>query len=173
MMNSVRAIPVLLAVLTLFGGLHAAWAQDASLVEVFIDARQDAYVVFQGVSDDTHPLARQEMEGYAALDKVSLVSWAQFRDNVQNFVASGIIKNEYPGPRTALGILAVLKSRPGRPIAVTWNGGVAASFFDFQHAVETYEAYRDDPPSYEQNRTQVGADDPLDPDRQIKAMLDG
>lgn len=173
MMNSRRVIPIVLAVLAFLGGMGMAWAQDATIVEVFIDARQDAYVVFQGVSEGTSPLARQEMAGYATLENVSLMSWVQFRDNVQRLIAARIVKNEYPGPRTALGVLAVLKSRPGRPIAVTWNGGVAVSFFDFQHAVEAYEAYLEDPPGYEQNRAREGDDDPLDPDRQIKAMLDG
>ncbi|MBL4614799.1 MAG: hypothetical protein JKY27_08000 [Magnetovibrio sp.] len=161
------------AVLAMFGDMRAAWAQDITIVEVFIDARQDAYVVFQGVSADTHPFARQEMVGYTALEKVSLVPWGQFRDNVQDFVAAGIVKNEYLGQRPALGILAVLKSHPGRPIAITWNGGVASTFFDFQHAAEVYQAYQEDAQAYEQSRAQEGQDDPLDPARQFKFLLDG
>ncbi|MBF0248805.1 MAG: hypothetical protein HQL36_12180, partial [Alphaproteobacteria bacterium] len=47
---------------------------------VFIDARQEAYVVFQGVDADTHPAAIQEMESYATLEGVSLVSWDDFRE---------------------------------------------------------------------------------------------
>ena len=150
-----------------------AWAQDGELVEVFIDAREPAYVVFQGVSDDVHPLARQEMQGYATLDKVSLVPWEQFRTQAEEFVATGVVKNEYPGAGLTLGILALLKLRPGRPIAVTWNGGIAASFFDFQYAVEAFEQYQDDPLRYERERTDGVSRDPLHPQHHFKALQGG
>lgn len=152
---------------------RSAWAADADLILVFIDARQDAYVVFQGVSQGTPAIARREMEGYATLDRVSLVAWDNFRENVETFVAAGIQKNEYPGRRTPLGILALLKAYPGRPFAVTWNGGIASSFFDFQHAVEVLEEYREDAEAYELRRSLDANEDPLSPDLQLKTMLDG
>jgi len=160
-------------VIALLGDARQGMAANGDLVEVFIDARQPAYVVYQGVSENTSPTARQEMVGYASLDGVSLVPWARFRDNVNAYIAVGIVKNEYPGARTALGILAVLKAHPGRPVAITWNGGVASSFFDFQHAVEAYEDYRENSVGYENSRNQSAEDDPLNPEVQIKAMLGG
>ncbi|WP_139135001.1 hypothetical protein [Magnetovibrio blakemorei] len=153
------------------GGAFPAMADSGDLIEVFIDARQSAYVTYQGVATDTSQQARDEMAGYATLEGISLVTWEEFRNQAQDIVAKGILKNEYPGAGTALGILAVLKANPGRPIAVTWNGGIATSFFDFQLAVETLEAYQENAETYEKSRTEAKEDDPLNPDVQIRAML--
>lgn len=162
-----------LCVLVSLGGAVPAMADSGDLIEVFIDARQSAYVTYQGVAEDTSQLARDEMAGYATLEGITLVPWAEFRDRAQDFIAKGILKNEYPGAGTALGILAVLKANPGRPIAVTWNGGIATSFFDFQLAVETLEAYQENAEIYEKSRAEALEDDPLNPDVQIRAMLGG
>jgi len=157
--------------IVLLGGMRIAVAASGDLVEVFIDARQPAYVTYQGVTEGTPQIARQEMAGYAALEGVSLVPWAEFSANVQNYIAPAIVKNEYPNARTALGLLAMLKAKPGRPVAITWNGGIATSFFDFQHAVEVYEHFRENDIGYENSRRQNVDEDPLNPDVQIKAML--
>jgi len=173
-MNALRLfVLTVLVILASMAGVRAVWAANGDLVEVFIDARQPAYVVFQSVAEDTPVLARQEMVGYAALEKVSLVPWIRFRDNVQSFIADGIVKNEYPNSRTALGILAILKSRPGRPVAITWNGGIAASFFDFQHAVQTYRAFQQDAERYERERRRDVADDPLNPELHLRMLQGG
>lgn len=160
-------------ILALVGGAQQVMAADDDLIEVFIDARQEAYVVFQGVAQNTSGAARQEMAGYANLDNVSLVGWAQFRDNVDEFIAAGIVNNEYPGVRTGLGLLAILKSKPGRPVAITWNGGIATSFFDFQHAVDVFEDYQEDRAAYEKSRAENSENDPLNPDIQIRTLLGG
>jgi len=164
---------VLLALLAALKGVHPVLAANGDLVDVFIDARQSAYVIYQGVAEDTSPQALEEMAGYATLAGMSLVPWTQFRANLESYITTGIVKNEYPGQRTAVGILAMLKAHPGRPIAITWNGGVATTFFDFQHAVETYEAYLEDAADYENKRAQRTEDDPLNPAIQIKSMLGG
>jgi len=154
-------------------GAPLALAASGDLVDVFIDARQSAYVIYQGVAEDTPAQALEEMAGYATLAGMSLVPWTQFRANPESYIRTGIVKNEYPGQRTAVGILAMLKAHPGRPIAITWNGGVATTFFDFQHAVETYEAYLENAADYESKRAQRTEDDPLNPAIQIKSMLGG
>lgn len=162
-----------LCVLVSLGCAFPAMADSGDLIEVFIDARQAAYVTYQGVAENASLQAREEMASYATLEGISVVPWAEFRDRAQDFVAKGIVKNEYPGAGTALGILAVLKANPGRPIAVTWNGGIATSFFDFQLAVETLEAYQENAETYEKSRAEAAQDDPLNPDVQIRAMLGG
>ena len=167
--------PIILAiaVVCLLLGHGTAWAQSIKLSEVFIDARQPAYVTYQALSIDTPAIARQEMLGYANLDGVTLVKWDLFRDNVDKFIASGIRINEYPKNKTALGILAMLKAKPGRPVSITWNGGIATSFFDFQLAVETFEAFQENPVQYEIDRDAGEFGNSLDPDRQLRAMMDG
>jgi len=163
---------VLVACVVLVGARPGVAAAE-DLVEVFVDARQPAYVIYQGVAEGTAQIARQEMAGYATLEGVSLVPWADFSANVQAYIAPAIVKNEYPGGGTALGLLAMIKAQPGRPVAITWNGGIATSFFDFQHAVEVFERYLENEVGYENSRRQNAEDDPLNPDVQIKAMLGG
>jgi len=164
---------VLLALFAILENAHPVQAANGDLVEVFIDARQPAYVIYQGVAEGTSPEALEEMAGYATLGEMSLVPWARFRANPDNYISAGIVKNEYPGQRTTVGVLAMLKAHPGRPIAITWNGGIATTFFDFQYAVETFEAYLRDAIGYENSRNQRAEDDPLNPELQIKAMLGG
>lgn len=170
-----KPLPRILIMAVLIAGAFARTVQAADLVEVFIDARDPAYVVFQGVADDTVPTARQEMIGYAALDGVSLVPWDVFRQDVEGFVTPHIMKNEYPGSRVVLGLAALLKAYPGKPFALTWNGGLAVNFMDFQHAVSTYRAYNRDANAYEQLRSNRPPNqarvDPVHPDTQLGQLL--
>ncbi len=163
---------IYIVTLSVWGGVQAVLAAD-ELIEVFIDARQPAYVTYQGVTANTSPLARREMAGYSSLDGVTLVSWDLFRDNVDAYIAAGIRINEYPKQRTAFGILALLKAKPGRPVAITWNGGIATSFFDFQHAVEVFEAFQENPVKYQQDRADGEFGDSLNPEVQVRAALEG
>lgn len=173
MTKTAAAILSVLVACAVWGGGGRAWAADDDLIQVFIDARDPAYVIFQGVAENTHPAARQEMEGYATLDKVSLVAWATFRDNAERLVSAGIVKAEYPPARTARGILALLKINPGRPFAITWNGGIAASFWDYQLAVELLESYQEDQARYERERRENVDGDPLNPELHLKDLQGG
>jgi hypothetical protein len=149
---------------------HAAWAADP--VEVFIDGRDPAFLVVQGVAADASDQAFSEMEGYATLDGVSMVAWNQFRENAESLLGAHIVKNEYPGASIVLGVVALVKKYPGRPFAITWNGGLAVAFQDYQHAVETYRAYLDNAQTYEQRRLETAQSDPLNPQNQLAALLD-
>jgi len=165
-----HALRLLVAVL-LLSGLFARGVSAAELAEVFIDARDPAFVVVQGVAVDAPEAAKLEMRGYAALDRVEMLTWDTFRLNAQTLLGPYVVKNEYPGSRTVLGVLALVKAHPGKPFAVTWNGGLAASFQDFQYAVTTYEAFATDPDAYETKRSAERVADPLNPDRQLQALL--
>lgn len=194
MRTGLRAVLILFAVTLPWlapGGVGVAWAQQGwnpggegsnvtregqggplkGVIEIFIDARQPAYVVYQSVAADAPQAARDEMAGYAGLSGVTLVPWDVFRENVDRYIAAGMRINEYPQQRIALGILAVLKAHPGRPVAITWNGGIATSFFDFQHAVQAFEDFQENPVEYERKRAAGEYGDALNPERQIRAML--
>lgn len=156
-----------LLVLTAFPRLASA----ADPVEVFIDGRDPAFLVVQGVAADASDQALREMAGYATLEGVSLVAWNLFRQNAQTLIEPHIVKDEYPGVSTILGLVALVKTYPGRPFAITWNGGLAVSFQDYQHAVETRRAYLDNAQNYEQRRENALQDDPLDPQKHLTALL--
>ncbi|PCI39167.1 MAG: hypothetical protein COB46_09480 [Rhodospirillaceae bacterium] len=145
---------------------RAAFAGE--LVEVFIDARDPAYVVIQGVSSDTPQIAWQEMEGYAQLDKVQMMSWLIFRKDARTILSPYVKRNDYPNTQALMGVLTLLKKYPGRPFAVTWNGGVAVSFWDYQHAAQTLETFRSNPKGY---KPLTQEEDPVNPKNSLPGLL--
>lgn len=167
MILSVRTF--VFALLAIAAAAPRAWAADP--VEVFVDARDPAFVVVQGVAADAGPQARAEMEGYATLQGVKLVAWNAFRQDPQAVLGPYILKNEYPGSAVVISTVALVKAYPGRPFAITWNGGLAVSFHDYQHAVGTYQAYQEDADAYESSRPTDPKDDPLDPAHHLTALL--
>lgn len=164
---SVRVLAAMLAVMTAWGGA----ARAADPVEVFIDARDPAFLVIQGVAADTPRQARQEMAGYAALEDVSLMPWDSFRQNAQAYIAPYILKNDYPGVSLALSVVALVQTYPGRPFAVTWNGGLAVTFMDYQHAVTTYRAFLESAEAYERSRPADPGADPVNPANTLPGLL--
>lgn len=148
---------------------RAAWAADP--VEVFVDARDPAFVVVQGVAADASDLARREMAGYATLENVSLVPWDRFRQNAQDVLGPYIVRDDYPGASLVLSVVALVQTYPGRPFAVTWNGGLAVSFMDYQHAVSRYQIYSQSAEAYEQTRPVDPRQDPLNPANHMAELL--
>ncbi len=147
-------------------------AQAAQLVQVFLDARNPAYVVIEGVAADTSDQARSEMAGYAALERVSLIRWDVFRKDAGAIIAPYVVKNDYPGTSSVLGVLTLIKMYPGKPFAITWNGGIATSFQDYQYAVKTYRDHAKDAHAYARSRPTDPAKDPLNPTRQMARLLE-
>ena len=167
MLSNARILTATLLLITACA--HAAWAADP--VEVFIDGRDPAFLVVQGVAADTPDLARREMAGYATLEGVSLVGWNAFRRNAQSLIAPHIVKNEYPGVSTVLGVVTLVKTYPGSSFAITWNGGLAVSFQDYQYAVTTYKRYNANALAYEQSRPTAPDTDPINPQNHLAALL--
>lgn len=157
------------ALLVIIAGPRVVWAADP--IEVFIDGRDPAYLIVQGVAADTPDAAVQEMLGYATLDGVSLVGWDIFRQDAAALIAPHIVKEDYPGVSIVPSVVALIKTYPGRPFAITWNGGLAVSFQDYQHAADTHKAFLEDADAYERNRLQTLQVDPLNPQNQLAALL--
>ena len=166
-MHAARILVVALGVLVAIS--NAAWAADP--VQVFVDARDPAFMVVQGVAEGAADQARREMAGYATLEGVSLVAWNTFRQNAQALIAPHIVKNEYAGTSIVPGVVALLKTYPGRSFAVTWNGGLAVAFQDYQHAVSSYRKFSENAQAYEQSRPVEPAADPLNPQKHLAALL--
>lgn len=148
---------------------RAAWAADP--VEVFVDGRDPAFLVVQGVAPDTAAQARREMAGYAALEGVSLVAWSAFVQNAQALIGPHIVKNEYAGAALVPSVVALIKTYPGRAFAVTWNGGLAVSFQDYQYAVRTYRDFTTDAQVYERSRPRDPGADPVNPQNHLATLL--
>lgn len=160
-----------LVVTVLIAAASASAALAADPLEVFIDGRDPAFLVIQGVAENTSDQARREMAGYATLEGVSLVSWNAFRQNAQALVAPHVIKDEYPGASTVPGLVALVKAYPGKPFAITWNGGLAVTFQDYQHAVTTHKAFSANAERYERGRPADPRLDPVNPQNQLAALL--
>jgi len=163
------AATVLMVVALVLAPVRPVWAADP--VEVFLDGRDPAFLVVQGVAADTADLARREMAGYATLDGVSLVAWDSFRQNAQALMGPHVVKDEYPGSSTILSLIALVKAYPGRPFALTWNGGLAVSFQDYQYAVSTLQAYGENSEAYESSRLGDLEADPLNPENHLAVLL--
>ncbi len=148
---------------------RVASAADPALV--FVDARDPAFVVLQGIAQDASAQTRSEMTGYSTLEGVSLVTWSQFRQNAQAIIAPYVVKDEYPGASSILGVVALVKAYPGEPFGVTWNGGLAVTFHDYQYAVKTYKAFRADAQAYEESRPADPATDPVHPENHLAVLL--
>lgn len=143
-------------------------ALSAELVEVFIDARDPAYVVVQGINADTALEAWKEMEGYAQLENVQIMSWLVFRKEARKVLAPYVRINDYPHTQALMGLLTLIKKYPGRPFAITWNGGVATTFWDYQHAAETLEEFRKNPKAY---KAMAPDADPVHPNNKLPGLL--
>jgi len=91
--------------------------------------------------------------------------------NVDKYVRGRIAKDDYPGSGVVSGIVALLDKYPGGPIGLTWNGGVAITYNDYQHAKKTYQKYLADPSEYERTRTHDPRLDPVNPRGHLGPLL--
>ena len=173
MTSTTRTLMASLWVIVALGAavVNAGTARAADPVEVFIDARDPAFVVVQGVAADAPELARREMAGYATLENVALLPWTEFRDGAGEVLGPHIVRDDYPGASLVLSVVALVRTYPGRPFAVTWNGGLAVSFMDYQHAVSRYQLYRQSVEAYEQTRPEDPRFDPLNPANHLAQLL--
>jgi hypothetical protein len=162
-----RVLLTLLSTFVLFlVGTTVACAADGSFV--LIDKNEQAYTVFMVIPEDKV----QEVEArFKEGGEVILVTWHDFSDRQDEFIASRIKKDEYTGSRAVEGISALLEKYPGVPFGLTWNGGIAFTYNDYQHAKRTYNLFANDPEEYERNRIRDPRRDPVKPEWHLGPLL--
>jgi len=136
---------------------------------VLVDGTEQAYTVYAGIPDDK--VAQVQAKLADAPRDVALLEWEKFVDAANRYVEARVLKNEYPQSRTVEGVVALLRKYPGTPIGLSWNGGIAITYNDYQYAKRTYAQYKSDPAAYERNRVDDPRRDPLRPEGHLGPLL--
>lgn len=134
---------------------------------VFIDKKEPSYTVYTGILQDYSEeelekikLVAEDAEEWKGVD---LVAWGEFEQNTENYIKARILKNEYSGQKVAKGIIELIKQSPESPVGLTWNGGIAITYNDYQYAKRTYQQYMADPEEYERKKNKDPYADPVNP----------
>ena len=112
-------------------------------------------------------IGKDEFEGIkqkvSTRETLIMLPWEQFLESINEYALSVILVNDYPDIRIVDGIVCLVASRrgTGAPWGLTWNGGIALTRNDYNHAKRTYESYRASPAAYKP--TQDPGSDPVHP----------
>jgi hypothetical protein len=148
---------------------------DSNLNElnmVLIENKEAAYRVYFGIPKDIKDEELAEIQAIVSAEEgVSLVSWVDFEQNLDELVTDGIIKNEYEDSQVAEGIAELIQMYPMTPFGLTWNGGIAFTSNDYEHTKEIYQQYLTDPDKYEETRNRDPKGDPINPQNHLGPLL--
>ena len=115
----------------------------AAVTHVCVDATSHpAWMLFYGLTDAARPCARRDLE------KLPL---AQFRGAAMRDRLRGWMKHESyaaSGVDVIDQIVAFVRQSPGAPIGLTFDGGMAVTFGDYDAAEKRHAAWRSDPAGY-------------------------
>jgi hypothetical protein len=143
-----------------------AWATDHALVVV--DTSERAYTVFMAVSAKDLDRVRSQTAGRQG---VAIIARSKLEQEKKHYIASRILRDEYPSSGAVDGILALLAKYPDAPFGLTWNGGIAFTYNDYAHATKLYEAYLKDPAEYVRAGTPHPHVDPINPKGHLGPLL--
>lgn len=124
---------------------------DSASDFVVVDQSEPSFIVFTGIPKtlDENKLEeiRQKVSGRETL---TMLTWQQFLKNVNEYARSVILRNDYPNISIVDGIVCLVASKQGAgaPWGLTWNGGIALTFNDYQHARRTYSTFKTNSASY-------------------------
>jgi hypothetical protein len=137
---------------------------DSASNYVAIDQSERAFTVFTGIPKNIEASELERVKKQVlGQDSLTLLNWGQFLESVNEYARSVILINGYPNYRIVDGIVCLVASKQGSgaPWGLTWNGGIALTRMDYNHARRTYESYKADPASYRAIRDPRG--DPVNP----------
>jgi len=139
---------------------------------VIVDASERAYSVFTVAPLQ---LSNTELEALYArtelLDGVDVMTWTKFLEEREIIFDACVRQNDYPGSRAREGLPELLTRYAGIPFGMTWNGGIAFTFQDYQFAKRTYELFVADPGALEAGSGYVPEQDPLQPKLHFGPLL--
>ncbi len=135
---------------------------------VLIDRTEAAYTVYAGIPKGQVEAIKGKI---ANTPKVVLVPWDSFIQDESTHVKARIAKDEYPGSRAAEGVVELIRKYPGNPIGLTWNGGMAITYNDYQYAKQTYRQYQTNPAEYNRGRHRYPHADPVNPRGHLGPLL--
>jgi hypothetical protein len=135
---------------------------------VLIVSEERAYTVYMRIP--TQRLDEIKAKAFVYAD-MEIVSWESLEQEKDRYIQSHIMKNDYPQHRVKDGLLALLASNEGSPIGLTWNGGIAITYNDYQHAKRTYLLHQNDASGYERMRNTDPRADPVHPRAHFEPLL--
>jgi hypothetical protein len=133
---------------------------------VLLDRSEPAYSVLLAVPED-----KTAQAAAAIKPDVELIPWDRFERDRDSILGPLVRRNDYPGWRVTDGLLEVLKSHPGAPVGLTWNGGVAFTLQDYEHARRALARYRADPAEQKRTGASDPAGDPVHPAGQFRGLI--
>jgi hypothetical protein len=131
---------------------------------VVVDQGEPVFTVFTGIPEDIGGERFQDIKlKVAENETLTMLTWQEFLEHVDEYARSVVLRNDYPNIKIVDGIVCLVASKRGvgAPWGLTWNGGIALTFNDYQHARRTYESYKADPAAYKPIRDQRR--DPINP----------
>ena len=131
---------------------------------VVIDQSELAFIVFTGIPPNIGKETFEEIKlKVSSRETLRMLPWEQFLESVNEYARSVILRNDYKNIRIVDGLVCLVASKQGTgaPWGLTWNGGIALTFNDYQHARRTYESYKANPASYKPIRD--SRRDPVNP----------
>lgn len=136
---------------------------------VLVDQSEPAFIVFTGIPKDTDEATLEEIRSTVSTeDKVNLLTWEQFTDNVDSYAQAMVVINDYPDVSVVDGLVCLVGKAPGAPWGLTWNGGIALTNNDYRHTIEGYQVYKSNPDAYSPDGD-PGAD-PVNPGGHLPAF---
>lgn len=118
---------------------------------VVVDQSEKAFTVFTGIPTRINKKQFESIKLKVSSRKtLTMLTWQRFLENVDRYAKSVMLRNDYPNSRVVDGIVCLVGSKKGSgaPWGLTWNGGIALTYNDYQHARKTYKSYMADPGSY-------------------------
>jgi hypothetical protein len=173
MKSTVNLLSLVLASTLMFfagcGGKPVASSYEANNQSasqyVVVDQLEPAFIVFTGIPKtiDKEQLERIKAQ-VAGRDTLIMLTWEQFIAKVDDYAQSVMLRDDYPDVDVVDGIVCLVASEngTGAPWGLTWNGGIALTFNDYQHVRRTYKLYKADPASYKPIRD--SRRDPVNPE---------
>lgn len=135
---------------------------------LLIDASEQAYTVFYKIAAADKAKINTEK---LSPDTHQLVAWSDFivnRDQASIYILKYILHNDYKEVDIVAGMCALIDRLGGAPVGLTWSGGVALTYSDYQHAKRTYAAWSADPSAHTRRER---AADPVHPLNHLGPLL--
>jgi hypothetical protein len=133
-------------------GLRASRNIQSASQYVVIELSEPAFIVFTGIPKSLDEKKLDEIKlKVSGKETLTMLSWQEFLVRVDKYARSVMLRNDYPSIASVDGIVCLVASQQGTgsPWGLTWNGGIALTFNDYQHARRSYESYKKNPAAYE------------------------
>jgi hypothetical protein len=165
---------VVLVIIILTGCPIVGYADNGKEVKtvipdiVILDKTEPAYRVLVSIPKEQREKITSQLKNQ---ENIEIVEWKAFQDKPDQILTPRMVNNEYPQFQVAKGIVELLKQFPGTPVGLTWNGGIAFTYNDYQYAKKLYQQYQANPDEYKRTVKRDPKADPLNPGNHFEALL--